>query len=881
MNLKKVTQSIWFGLVFLYVIGDFQISAQRVTRNDEWVFTNSYGVPVWIAYNDGPGPPAIFRRDIFIFIETANFTPENIKKLFTNLAAEFKEPKWMSVTVFDDKKMLQRAIDSSTSGVSIHWADTPEGREAAKKWSQEHDPLPSGYNRARYSRMQRNNYSQWYVEEEYSYSPDPAKPEMVKVVLQKPPKPSPYTGDLNADLLIAAYEGDAEKVRSLLSQGANANARDKDRNTALMKASLSGRDLEIVKLLLEKGADVNAKNKDGSTALIYAASNKKAEILQTLLDQGAAVNHQDNTGYSALIMASVSNYRLANFKVLVERSADLELKTEDGDTALSRSVESGDAEMVKLLLQKGAKTNGLYDEENTLLMKASANGNLEIIRMILAKTTNVNAKNSDGETALMFARNKEATLALLAKGADVNAKDKEGNTVLMKAAQQRGLEKVQVLLENGADIKAKNHQGETALNLAKNQYGVNNQLLDLLEEAEARTSESASDEAASMNAGGKVQPELVVKRDPLAQCCEEVSSVAFSPDGKVITAKLYHSKFAGKHGLILWDTTTGRFLKSIEGPQNGVYSVRFKPNGKEIVSEYGKSWDIETEKPLQKDGASENAADENRVYSTAFSGDGRVVATSERKIGERSKLTIRDTSTGTEIRSFFTESEVTQLLLNIDGKMLVGVFRASKTIVIWDVTTGEELQKIKSAGPGFFAMACSNDGKRLAFCAGDLSKELPVMVFDTSTGKLIYKLDDDAIGVHSLAFSPDNRLLASGSSGAKVRLWDAASGKLLRTMEGHTQLVRQVAFSPDGRLIVSGGGKNETKIWSVKTGDLLVTLQTFNDGNWIAYTPDGYYNCSAEAVKYITWRIGKKVSTEVTYKAQYFKPEILAERLRD
>jgi WD40 repeat protein len=114
-----------------------------------------------------------------------------------------------------------------------------------------------------------------------------------------------------------------------------------------------------------------------------------------------------------------------------------------------------------------------------------------------------------------------------------------------------------------------------------------------------------------------------------------------------------------------------------------------------------------------------------------------------------------------------------------------------------------------------------------------------------------------------------------------VKLWEAASGKLLRTMDGHTQLVRSVAFSPDGKLLASGGGKNETKIWSVSSGKLLLTLAAFNDGNWIAYTPDGYYNCSDGAAQYITWRAGKMVYDEARYKAQYFKPEIIAERLRD
>jgi hypothetical protein len=90
----------------------------------------------------------------------------------------------LNVTAFSDKKMLQRAISAATSSiVCILWSDTPEGAAAAKKWTDEREPLPTGYYRAYYSRYHRDYYSKKYFEEEYSYSPDPTKPEMVKVVL--------------------------------------------------------------------------------------------------------------------------------------------------------------------------------------------------------------------------------------------------------------------------------------------------------------------------------------------------------------------------------------------------------------------------------------------------------------------------------------------------------------------------------------------------------------------------------------------------------------------------------------------------------------------------------------------------------------------------
>jgi RNA polymerase sigma factor (sigma-70 family) len=182
---------------------------------------------------------------------------------------------------------------------------------------------------------------------------------------------------------------------------------------------------------------------------------------------------------------------------------------------------------------------------------------------------------------------------------------------------------------------------------------------------------------------------------------------------------------------------------------------------------------------------------------------------------------------------------LTSIALSPDEQILYSMGN-DKLVRRWDLKTGKELP-LPDGYTTQTAVVPTRDGKNLIVVdhAGNID------YWDLSTGKHVKKLQGGrAGGLDCVAVSADGRWLAGGRTLQDVQLWNLAAGKLERfiplvenpdTRGGDH--VKRVAFSPDSKLVLSGSGKTGVTAWEVPSGKKV--WNSPQAGPLLAYDPTG------------------------------------------
>jgi WD40 repeat protein/serine/threonine protein kinase len=332
--------------------------------------------------------------------------------------------------------------------------------------------------------------------------------------------------------------------------------------------------------------------------------------------------------------------------------------------------------------------------------------------------------------------------------------------------------------------------------------------------------------------------------------------VAFSPDSQTMASG------GADRSVRLWKVTSGQALREFSAHPSAVKGVAFRPDGRSVLAACDdgtvKVWDRETGREtfsfrgefLENPGSAWFSPNARRLAWSCLDG----------------VVKVWDTNTGQlEINQQNNTHQCRAVAFSPDGKR-IAVAGFDGTIRVLDGSTGREMLTIFAHNSLVAGVTFSPDGQRLASASYDHTVrtwDATPLTSDPLAPHCVM-LTGHKDKVAGVAFSSDGHWLASASWDHTIKLWELSqSGQsrasppagqpsapglgaitLRHTLRGHHGLVTGVAFSPDNRTLASASWDDTFKLWDLQAtgGDSLperlsisVTRRVFS----IAFSPDG------------------------------------------
>lgn len=318
-----------------------------------------------------------------------------------------------------------------------------------------------------------------------------------------------------------------------------------------------------------------------------------------------------------------------------------------------------------------------------------------------------------------------------------------------------------------------------------------------------------------------------------------VTVLAWHPNGRYLAVGQVLNK-----RIAIWDTQTGKLVRTLEKEGGGVHMLAYSPNGKYLAvgREFSRltkerahvhlydamSGNLLQSFPPPSSPAVSNASD---AEALAFSPDSRYLAASGH--GSRVNGVIYDTSTNKVVWPLLDpkgpkgHNVIQAINFSPDGQF-VALGRIGGQIDIWSIKTGKLIKRLEGQTGGVHALAFSPDGKYLATGTHigkryDRNTKPPRPMFSNFPDDIVlwsvpafekahefpsrhFKQTPNSSIIESLQFSPDGKLLLVSARAGSLEIIDITSGQTALFKDGYGVVV-ETALSPDGKQLAVGLGK--------------------------------------------------------------------------
>jgi WD40 repeat protein len=381
---------------------------------------------------------------------------------------------------------------------------------------------------------------------------------------------------------------------------------------------------------------------------------------------------------------------------------------------------------------------------------------------------------------------------------------------------------------------------------------------------------------------------------------DHVRTVAFHPDGDVFASG------SKDQTILLWQAKDGEAIKIFSNVSHQVAALAFSPDGRFLLA--GNT------APPKPDTLTLFDYPEGRVHHLFRDHDNTVIATA----------------------------------FHPSGQWIASGGGDHKEILLWQAQSGEVLSRLEGQGQSIWAVGFSEDGRYLSWGNTshyespnhrgpleqqfDLTELRRLMTAPSSTeasfvraveqvGDLTfaikkggpydydYRLDirqgrkrlgsirrdhTDGYRHSAYSFTPDGQHVLSGGMNGELRLYDL-NGTMRTKFVGHTGEIKALAVSQDGKWALSGAVDQTLRLWPLDTiskengqGTTIqpaLSLFPAANGEWIAWTPEGFFTASPQGTMLIGYSVNQGVAKTSKYVSadqlynRFYRPDLIHNRL--